>query len=422
MNNKNTYKISIISIGDELCIGQTVNTNASFIAEKMTKIGAEVLAHSVIRDEKKEITSEIERLSEVSDLIIMTGGLGPTPDDITKQVLSDYFSCELELNIELYEMLKARYFSRGFKQVSQSLKWQCTLPANCKLFPNQVGAAPAMMFEADEYKLISMPGVPTEMKSILENSVLSFVLDGMELLESDMIIYRSLITANITESLLAERIGDKYWLDYKITLAYLPSYQGVKLRIGTVSKGVKKGNLILDRAQNIIEEKISDFIVGDGDRNIAEIISEILTKSKQSLSVAESCTAGGLGAELTKEAGASGWFLGGIISYSNEVKMNLLGVKAGTLSSHGAVSENCAKEMALGVREKLSSDIGISITGIAGPGGGSDEKAVGTIWIGYSDKTRNFAKHFLFGSEREFNRKRSIGMALMVIYKQIKDL
>ena len=420
MKNKNTYKITLISIGDELVIGQTVNTNASFIAERLTEIGSEVLAHSVIRDERKEITSEIDRLSKISDLIIVTGGLGPTADDITKQVLADYFGDKLELNREIYNLLEARYLARGFKHVSKSLEWQCTLPTQCKLFPNNVGAAPAMMFSGDNYKLISMPGVPSEMKSILSNSVFDFISDEMKEKKSDVMIYRSIRTTNIPESSLAELIGDVSTMGENVSLAYLPSYQGVKLRIGTVSNNNETGNLILDKAQNILEKKISEFIAGDGDKDLVEIIANILTKKKLTLAVAESCTSGMLGANLTEVSGASNWFLGGAMSYSNDVKINLLGVKESTLNEFGAVSEQCAIEMAKGVREKLNSNIGISITGIAGSTGGSDEKPVGTIWIGFSDKTRSFARHFLFGSERDFNRKRSVGMALMILYKQLK--
>jgi competence/damage-inducible protein CinA-like protein len=423
MKNK-TYKISIISIGDELVIGQTVNTNASFIAEKLTEIGAEVLLHSVIRDGKNEIIDEIKKLSKKSDLIIMTGGLGPTSDDITKEVLSDYFSDQLELDEELYDMLEKRYLARGFKQVSKSLTWQCTLPTKCKLFPNDVGAAPAMLFDKNNFKLISLPGVPSEMKSILENSIINFVSGEMKSRKSDIMIFRSVRTANITESSLAEKIGDegcKSNLGENVSLAYLPSYQGVKLRLGTISEDLEIGKNILDYAQNTLDNKISEFIAGYGNRDLVEIISEILTKNKLSLSVAESCSSGMLGAKLTEFSGASDWFLGGVMSYSNDVKIKLLGVNPDILNTYGAVSELCAIKMAEGVRKNLQSDIGISITGIAGSSGGSEEKPVGTIWIGFSDKTRSFARHFLFGSERDFNRKRSVGMALMILYKQLKD-
>jgi nicotinamide-nucleotide amidase len=294
------------------------------------------------------------------------------------------------------------------------------LPSKAKIFPNEVGTAQGMLFETESFALVSMPGVPTEMKYIVQNSVVKYVDSKISEKKHKVQVYRTIKTAGIGESDLAELIGELDFLD-ESSLAFLPSYRGVKLRIGTESNSIVNGNLELDRIQEYIISKIGSFVTTVGDQDLTELVGDLLKKNGETLSVAESCTGGGLGAAITDIAGSSAYFEGGIISYSNEVKKNSLGVKQETLDSFGAVSEQTAIEMAKGVRKKLNSDYGISITGIAGPGGGTEEKPVGTVWIGLSDKNDTFAKKFVFSKSRQRNREISIGFALTQLFNKLKN-
>lgn len=413
------YKISILSIGDELCIGQTINTNASWISQKLISTGAFLLTHSTIRDDEETIISEIDRLSKISDLILVTGGLGPTHDDITKKVICKYFNDELEINEEVLQKLKD-WFERRGRDFYDRHKLQAMLPKKAVILPNEVGTAQGMLFEESDFSLVAMPGVPREMKFIVMDSVVNYVKDKIEKNKNPVQIYRTIKTAGIPESNLAELIGDLDFLG-SVSLAYLPSYKGVRLRIGL--SGENRGDVESDllEAEKIIVSRVGKYISSFGEEDLAETVGKLLEKKGLTLAVAESCTGGLLGANITEIPGSSKYFLGGVISYANSAKINQLNVLEEVLNSFGAVSEETAIQMAKSVREKFGSSFGISITGIAGPGGGSDQKPVGTVWIGLSDKYDSFAKKYVFSKDRQINRELSVGYALTLLFNRIRN-
>jgi nicotinamide-nucleotide amidase len=413
------YNISILSIGDELCIGQTVNTNASWMSNKLLPTGAFILTHSVIRDDKETIISEIHRLSRISNLIIITGGLGPTHDDITKKVICEYFDDELELNEEVLDKLKNWFEKRG-RDFYKRHELQAMLPKKAKILPNEVGTAQGMLFEEKNFSLISLPGVPREMRFIVENSIVNYVKDQIAISNSKVQIYRTIKTVGIAESDLAELIGDLGFLG-DISLAFLPSYKGIRLRIGLSGDNRESVEMKLLNAENELIAKIGKYLLSRGDEDLSKAIGNLLIKKNLTISVAESCTGGLLGANITDIPGSSNYFLGGVISYSNEAKTSELGIPDQVLNIYGAVSEETAILMAKSVREKFSSSFGISITGVAGPGGGSEIKPVGTVWIGLSDEYDSFAKKFVFSKDRQINRELSVGYALTLLFNRIRN-
>lgn len=413
------YKVSIISIGDELCIGQTVNTNAAWMSQQIIQTGAFVLTHSVIRDIKTMIIAEIDRLRKESDLILITGGLGPTHDDITKKVICEYFNDELVLNQAVLEKLKAWFAERG-RDFHKRHELQAMLPSKAELLANDVGSAQGMLFESSDVAVISMPGVPREMKFIMLNSVIDYIKSEIKALGSPVQIYRTIRTVGIPESDLAELIGELEFLG-DVSLAFLPSYKGVRLRIGLNGASESDVNLTLDKVEREIEVRIGKFIGAKGEEDLAETIGKMLLEKNLTISVAESCTGGLLGANITEIPGSSKYFLGGVISYSNQAKIKELGIPEEVLNSFGAVSEETAIRMAKSVREKFNSNFGISITGIAGPGGATKTKPVGTVWIGLSDEQDSFAKKYVFSKDRQINRELSIGYALTLLFNRIRN-
>ncbi|MGQ9818354.1 MAG: competence/damage-inducible protein A [Candidatus Kapaibacteriales bacterium] len=415
-------RVAILSIGDEICIGQIINSNSAWIAQRCTEIGYQVISHSVVRDDEQQIADEVDRLTKLADVILVTGGLGPTSDDLTKPALAKYFKVELVFNEQAFQWIKDFYSKRGIKEILERNKNLANLPANCRPLQNSLGTAPGMLFEFNGKILVSMPGVPKEMQFIMNNSVLPLLKDKIIEAKSEIIVYRTLQTCGIAESMLAENLKDLEFNSSIYSLAYLPSYKGVRLRIGAKACNYDSANLALDMLQAKIEKLIGDYIYGIGEITLADSVGKMLLKLNKTIAVAESCTAGLLGAELTKLPGSSGYFLGGFIVYSNEVKVNILGVKSETIQRFGAVSEETAIEMADNVRKILDSDFGISITGIAGPGGGTPEKPIGTVWIGLADRTQTIAKKYQFGDDREINRERSVAQALTLLFLKLREV
>jgi nicotinamide-nucleotide amidase len=410
---------SILTIGDEICIGQIVNTNAAWIAERLTRIGIEVLIHSAVGDERNIMLNEIDRLFDTTDIVILTGGLGPTHDDLTKPVLCEYFGDELILHEETLRNIEQIFIRRG-QSVSERNKEQAMIPSKCTPILNKVGTAPGMIFKKENKILISLPGVPAEMKSMIENSVIPLLENFLQESKTPVVLYKSLITSGIFESSLADLIEDPTSFLEGGALAFLPSYRGVKLRIGVRCDDFNKAKEKIERLEKILLEKVGKFIISTNDEPLDLVIGKILKERNSTVAVAESCTAGLLGAAFTEISGSSEYFLGGIIVYSNISKEHILGVKAETIEKYGAVSEETALELAVNVRNKFSSDYGISITGIAGPSGGSEEKPVGTVWIGIAAQNRFLAKHYQFNGNRDVVRQRAVGMALTMLYEELK--
>lgn len=404
--------VSILSIGDELCIGQVLNTNAQWIAERCTEIGCQIVHHLTVGDDKKRLVDSLNFLNKSSDIIILTGGLGPTNDDITKPVLLDYFTDKLIKNDEVAKDIEEFYIKRN-REIPEISLMQAYVPSRAKVIRNLSGTAPGMIFFENGIYYISLPGVPYEMKEMMQNSVIPMIKDEITSRHEELVKYMTLYTSGIPEANLAELIGnEKDFLRENETLAYLPSTKGVRLRIGTKCKTFEEGDKRLQEIERILKEKIGRFILPAEKRDLTENIAELLKAKKATLAIAESCTGGMLGAEITSISGASEFFIGGEITYSNWAKTQRLCISEETLKKFGAVSEQTACEMAENVRNIFHTSYGISITGIAGPTGGSPEKPVGTVWIGISSSKGTYAKLFNFGDNRQINRERAVFSAL----------
>ena len=414
------FKVSLISIGDEICIGQIVNTNASWIAAKCTNIGASVTAHSVIGDDRDELISELDRLVPKSGMVILTGGLGPTYDDITKKVLTEYFKDKLVLHEPTLKYLEKLFKIRGYTLTERNRE-QAMVPSKAKILDNKVGTAPGMLFEHNGTYIVSLPGVPAEMKYIMSNSILPHIENIISETNEDIVFYKNFITSGIPESMLADLIGDTEKILESGTLAFLPSYKGVKLRVGISARSFKEAEKRVNKIGQYLYNRAGRFIIGTEDESLSSIVGKLLSELNATISVAESCTGGMLGAELTKISGSSKYFTGGAIVYSNMTKIKILGVDEDILEKFGAVSEEVAKELAKNVRIKFGTDFGIGITGIAGPTGGTKEKPVGTVWISLADENVCIAQRFVFSNDRDVNRERAVGTALNILLKRLME-
>ena len=414
--------IALLTIGDELCIGQIVNTNASWIADRCTQIGASISCHSTIRDNPVDIIHELDRLRINNSIIIITGGLGPTHDDSTKSTLCSYFHDTLIEHQETLLYLQERYKSRDIV-LSERNREQAFVPSSCTVLKNPRGTAPGLLFTQKDCTFIALPGVPSEMKGIMQEYVIPIIQDHFLKEESVKPFYRTLITKGIPESTLADLIGNPdEFLEMQETLAFLPSFQGVRLRLGVSHHNAELAIQRLDVLEHILINKAGIYIYAKDQENLLSKTIENLLIHKKSLSVVESCTGGKLGSLCTELPGSSVFFKGGFITYSNELKEKLVHVRHDTLLEFGAVSEQTAIEMAIGGRNILDTDYCISITGIAGPDGGTNDKPVGLVWIGLSSKNRTFAKKHIFGTDRDMNRERSVYAALSMLYDELHQL
>lgn len=410
-------KVAILTIGDEICIGQIVNTNAAWMAAELTRLGIAVEQHSTIGDEDAVIHAELERLLQTADAVLITGGLGPTHDDRTKAVLTAFFDDHLVEDNATLQFLRDLLARRGL-ELTERQREQSLVPSRARVLTNDHGTAPGMLFETDEGKIVvSMPGVPTEMKHMMTRDVLPLLRERSAADPVNM--YRTLLSAGIAEANLADLVGEPEEFLNGASLAFLPSIQGVRLRIGVQAANRAAGEEHLNKIEVELKRRAGKYLYGRDNESLASKVGELLNKRGLTLAVAESCTGGLLGGAITDIAGSSAWFLGGVLSYSNEVKQAQLGVKAETLATHGAVSRQTACEMAAGVRNLIGADLSLSVTGVAGPGGGSDEKPVGTVWIGLASAERVVAKHFLFLKDRRVNRERSVAAALNMLLREL---
>jgi len=414
-------KISILSIGDELCIGQTINTNAATIAEKCIKTGAQILTHSTIPDDKVQILNEFERLSLISDIIITTGGLGPTHDDFTKSVICEYLNTELMLIEEIFAKLIDKYTKKRRKTNSVIIKEQAFIPDGSIALYNEVGTAPGLVFQKNDCMFFALPGVPKEAEFLTEQYIIGILNNKIRMYNHSVLLYKTIRTAGIFEVDLAKTIGNLDFLG-KSSLAFLPSYRGVKIRIGIESDSLSNANIELKKHYKYIANKISQYINSENDEDLIETIAQLFINTNTTVAVAESCTGGMLGSALTDLPGSSSFFLGGFQTYTNESKNKFLGVNINTLNKFGAVSEETALEMSRNIREKFKANFGIGITGIAGPSGGSKNKPVGTVWIGISTEEKNYATRYIFGSNRAVNRELSVGQSLNLLLKELKNI
>jgi nicotinamide-nucleotide amidase len=410
---KNIYA-SIITIGDELLIGQVLDTNSAWIAQQLNKIGIALSNRISVGDDAQEIRKALDFGSKNSQVVLITGGLGPTNDDITKKVLCDYFDGKLVVNQASLENVK-RLFEKVYnKPVSEVNLKQAEVPDVCEVIQNHRGSAPGMVFKKDDSMFISMPGVPYEMQGIMEEVI--------PMLQKEFnvpaIIHKTILTSGIGESALAEKIKDfEDKLPKEIRLAYLPNYGMVRLRLSTSGFDKSKTENAIKNQFTVLKELVKEFMVADEDLTMQQVIGKILLENKKTISTAESCTGGSIASLITSVAGSSAYFKGSVVSYSNQVKQELLGVQKETLDAYGAVSEQTAREMLSGILEQMKTDFGIAVTGIMGPGGGSEEKPVGTVYVAVGNKENQVVQKFKQRFSRDKNIEVTSVMALNLMRK-----
>ena len=394
-----TTTAEIISIGDELLYGQTLDTNAHWISHKLDEYNIKVFQRTTIGDDADQILNAFATAAERVDIVLITGGLGPTKDDLTKPLLAKYFGVGMVHHEEVLRDITL-LFAKASREVTALNAQQADLPANCEKITNPVGTAPGMWFYENNTVFVAMPGVPYEMKSIMTQGILPKL---HEMFSKGVLHHHIIKTIGITESSLSDLIED--WevnLPKHIKLAYLPTKGQVKLRMTGSGDDLNTLKQEIDTLQMAIMPKIAKYVYGFGADSLEGVIGQLLNKNNLTLATAESCTGGYLAHMITSVPGSSRYFKGSVIAYSNEVKIAQLGVSAEDLKQQGAVSEEVAKAMAEGVRKELNADIAIATTGIAGPDGGTVEKPVGTVWIAYSDKYKTLAKKFNFSRDRTF--------------------
>jgi nicotinamide-nucleotide amidase len=394
----------VIIIGDEILYGQIVDTNSQWISAELDKIGVRVKRKTAVGDKKEEILAILKEAELRSSIIILTGGLGPTSDDITKSVLAEYFNSKLKLNTEALVDVTQFFKSKGI-DLSELNRQQAFLPEACERIPNRSGTAPGMWFQRNEKVFISMPGVPFEMKAMMNQTILPKL---KEQFKTPVIYHKVIRTVGIGESVIAEKIHEvEMALPENIKLAYLPSFGEVKLRL-TASGDDLEGLKILVEVEVLkLKKIIGEHIYGYNDDVLEKVIGDLFIKNKLTISSAESCTGGYIAYVLTTIPGSSEYFNGSVVAYQNKIKEDILEVKSETLMKYGAVSEQTVKEMAEGVRKKFGTDIGVSSSGIAGPTGGTEEKPVGTVWIALADKNQTITKKLMLGNDRDINVKRT---------------
>lgn len=414
-------KAKIITIGDEILIGQIVNTNAAFIGDKLFSIGIPVEKTVVIGDEESILFSELEDSVKNYDVTLITGGLGPTHDDITKPTLVKFFKDELLTDSKVLEHVKNIFKSRNLNMPAVN-EAQALVPKNSTVIWNTNGTAPGIWIEKDDKVFIAMPGVPFEMKAMIDNEILNKLRDRFPIQINSVLMQKTLLTTGAGESTLNEMLGDVREIIGENKLAFLPSQVGVRLRINVEGKNEDEAITKLENIENKIRSKIKDYIYGVNDEELEKVIGKILTDRKQTLSVAESCTGGFISSKIVSVPGSSNYYIGGVCVYSNIEKIKLLNIKEDTLKRYGAVSQETAIEMAEGVREIMNTDFAVSTTGIAGPTGGTADKPVGLVWIGFSSKEKKYAMSFLFGNNREINIQRSSQRALEILRRELSGI
>lgn len=412
-------KVEIINIGDELLIGQVINTNASWMGTILSEHGFEVIKISVVSDERAQIENAISAAMEKSDIVLISGGLGPTKDDITKKVLAEYFDSEMYFNEEAFHNIENLFKSRGFKITSVN-KAQANLPKKAKAIPNKNGTAYGMWFDKEEKVIVSMPGVPFEMKTMMENEVIPRLEAQFK---PEKYFQKTIMTTGVGESFLAgiiEEVEDN--LPEHIKLAYLPRPGLVRLRLS--ARGVDE-QIIKEEIQAEVDKIISvlgeKIVFGYDDISLETALAQLLVQQNKTISTAESCTGGHIAHMLTSLAGSSRYFHGSVVSYSNEAKNEVLGVSSKDIEKFGAVSETVVRQMAEGVRRQLNTDYSMATSGIAGPDGGSDEKPVGYTWIAVSGPKGTVSKVHQLGEHRGRNIMRASLIALNMLRVMILE-
>jgi nicotinamide-nucleotide amidase len=401
-------RAALLSIGDELLIGQVVNTNASWLGEALTAAGVDVVTVSTVGDERAEIAREITRLAALAELVVVSGGLGPTEDDLTRDAICDLLGCGMAIDAAQLARIEKRFADRGIP-VNERSRLQAQVPSAVRVLANEHGSAPGLDFDLDEARVVVLPGVPSELKGIVRDSLLPVLATAGEIERTTFLVFGP------TESAVADMLADLVPIvGDGVTLAYLPAPGGIRLR----AMRAGRGDDVEGRYRQLvagIRERVGEWIVSDDGSSLAEATGAALRTHGLTLATAESCTGGLIGELITDVAGSSQYYLGGVVSYANAAKIELLGVAPSIIDEHGAVSRQVAEAMAEGARARLGADIAVAVTGIAGPGGGSPEKPVGTVWIAVAEASGVEARRYTLGDERPMVRQRSAYIALDLV-------
>ena len=430
-------KAGIIIIGDEILIGQVVDINSSWISREMNKIGFRTETVITVGDDGKSISDAIDKCFEVADVVFMTGGLGPTKDDITKKVICEKYGTELVLDEKVLANVADMLGRRGIA-LTENNRGQALVPASATVINNAVGTAPGIMMETTSRPfdfpstnaqgatqgaalcnklLFSMPGVPFEMRYLMEHEIIPLIKKHYDL---KPVFHKTLLLTGIAESILAEKISD--WEDSlanNVRLAYLPAYSSIRLRLSVYEPNDNTESYIAGKVKEL-EQIVPENIIAYEDIKLEELVGKLLKEKHCTVATAESCTGGKVASLITSVSGSSEYYKGSVVSYCNEVKANVLGVSRADLEKYGAVSSTVAEQMAVGVRKLLGVDYAVSTTGIAGPTGGSDEKPVGTVWIAVATPTKVVSRKYVFGKDRSINIERFAASALSMLIVEME--
>ena len=418
MSQNKQVEAAVVAVGEELLSGETTDTNGPWLGRKLAALGAPVVRRWIVGDDAEAIQAALSAALDVADLIIVTGGLGPTRDDLTRPAVADFLGLELRSDPLIVDDLRERFRARGFPDLPTSNLSQAEVPRGAQVLANALGSAPGLLMEHEGRSVALLPGVPREMRGIFEDVLGDVIRDRFE----DRLvplIHRTLYTTGIPESVLGERVDEvRAGLPEEVDLAFLPGLRGVSIRISIRSRADVAAKL-LDEAQDVLDSVVAPHRIGMEKGDLVEAVADVLTSESYTLAVAESCTGGLITKRITDLPGSSAYFQGGVIAYADRVKIELLGIEEATLVENGAVSEVVAAGMARGVADLLNADVGVGITGIAGPGGGTPEKPVGTVWYAVAVQGDVRTSHRVFSGDREAVRERASQATLLLLYQML---
>jgi nicotinamide-nucleotide amidase len=410
------YNAEILTIGNEIITGLVADTNSGVITRRLDSLGISVTRHVSVGDDEEEIAGALRQAMERVDCVILTGGLGPTHDDITKQVLCRFFDSGLVTDAEVKRRIDSIFQSRG-RETPQTAYTQAEVPEKATILHNTQGTAPGLLFENKGKRVYALPGVPLEAEHLLE----TYIVPHLESLGTMKVEHRILKTTGIPESVLWEKIGPVSPFEKYVKVASLPSLLGVRIRFTSTGKDLKETTAQLDAAENLLRQKIDPHIFAVDDETLEGNIGKLLKENNRTLAVAESCTGGLIGHRLTNVSGSSEYFLEGAVTYSNQAKQTRLGVDPALIEAHGAVSEKVATAMAEGIRQKSGSDFGLAVTGIAGPAGGTPDKPVGLTYIAVTGPRGTYCEKCRFHQDRVRNKERAAQAALNLLRLYLLD-
>ncbi len=418
MSRNEPVTAAIVTVGEELLSGETTDTNGSWLSRRLASLGAPVLQRWVVGDDAEAIQAALSAALAVADLVVLTGGLGPTRDDLTRPAVASFLGLELRSDPQIVEDLRERFRARGLPDLPANNLSQAEVPQGARVLTNSLGTAPGLLMEHEGRSVALLPGVPREMRRIFEEVLEGVIIDRFEA-RLVPLVHRTLYTVGVAESVLGELVDEvREGIPEEVELAFLPGLRGVSIRI-TARSSADGAAKLLDAAQSILDPIVAPYRIGVEKGDLVEAVADLLTRESHSLAVAESCTGGLMAKRITDVPGSSTYFRGGVIAYADRVKLELLGVEEGVLAEGGAVSEAVAAGLARGVADLLHADVGVGITGIAGPGGGTPEKPVGTVWFAVSMKGRVRTSHNVFSGDREAIRERATQAALLLLYEML---